>query len=269
MSTNIYILKLENDKYYIGRTNDVNFQLEKHFNGGESLWTKKYRPISIIKFITNCSSFDEDKYTLEYMHNYGIKNVRGGSFCEFTMDKNMMNIITKAINRLKNKCPYKLLNLNVSKQFVKDPQYLEMSFFNSKFVCYHHDFKNLLGPLTHSIIKIYVDNSENRIVKKPYIEKDMFQYNSNVIINRNRYDKTMEIDIDDIAIDYLRNIFDVAIKIMDIESYFYRSTNTRLRKSLEEEWNTENIISKKNSNKFLVIEINLCQKLWISNVIYE
>ena len=64
--TNIYILKLKNNKYYIGKTNNPQFRLTQHFDSNGSAWTKKYKPIKIIKIIPNCDNFDEDKYTKIY-----------------------------------------------------------------------------------------------------------------------------------------------------------------------------------------------------------
>jgi hypothetical protein len=69
---NIYILKLENNKYYIGRTNNPKFRIENHFNNKGSYWTKKYKPINVIEVINNCDEYDEDKYTIKYMNLYGI-----------------------------------------------------------------------------------------------------------------------------------------------------------------------------------------------------
>jgi len=77
----LYILELENNKYYVGKTNrDVNERFKEHLNGNGSTWTKKYRPIKIINVIDSIDPFDEDKYTKIYMRKYGIDNVRGGSY---------------------------------------------------------------------------------------------------------------------------------------------------------------------------------------------
>jgi hypothetical protein len=78
--TSIYILKLQDDKYYVGKTNHLNFRLENHFTGTGSIWTTKYYPIEIVEIIPNCDEFDEDKYTKQTMMKYGIDNVRGGSY---------------------------------------------------------------------------------------------------------------------------------------------------------------------------------------------
>ena len=45
------------------------------------LWTTKYKPIKVVELIEG-DNYDEDKYTLKYMEQYGIDNVRGGSFCQ-------------------------------------------------------------------------------------------------------------------------------------------------------------------------------------------
>ena len=84
--TNIYILKLENNKYYVGKTDDLEKRKEAHINGTASSWTKKYKPISVEKIIPNASPFDEDKYTIEYMDKYGIDNVRGGVYVTEALD---------------------------------------------------------------------------------------------------------------------------------------------------------------------------------------
>jgi len=72
MTTTIYILKLNNNKYYVGKTNRlINERYEEHLEGIGSLWTKKYKPQSIIKQIENSSPFDEDRYvnTIKFLKN--------------------------------------------------------------------------------------------------------------------------------------------------------------------------------------------------------
>ena len=100
----IYILELENKKYYIGKTINPNFRLEQHFTSSGSQYTKKYKPIKVLEIIPNCDNFDEDKYTLKYMEKYGINNVRGGTFCELKLNKDNLNTIKKMINGSTDKC---------------------------------------------------------------------------------------------------------------------------------------------------------------------
>lgn len=112
----IYVLKLEYNKYYIGKTNNPKFRLEEHFKSYGSAWTHKYTPIKVIKTIPNCSDFDEDKYTLEYMSKYGIDNVRGGSFTELDLSSENRNVIERMLNGANDKC----YNCGKSGHFIND-----------------------------------------------------------------------------------------------------------------------------------------------------
>ena len=81
----IYVLELESNKYYIGKSNNHDIRINDHDNGIGSEWTKKYKPIKIKEIIHNCDMFDEQKYTKKYMYEYGIENVRGGSYVQINL----------------------------------------------------------------------------------------------------------------------------------------------------------------------------------------
>lgn len=100
----IYIIKLENNKYYIGKTSNPKFRLDQHFNSSGSAWTTKYRPLEVIQVIPDCDNFDEDKYTLKYMTQYGINNVRGGSFCQIKLSSENKNTVERMIKGSTDKC---------------------------------------------------------------------------------------------------------------------------------------------------------------------
>jgi hypothetical protein len=100
----IYILELENKKYYVGKTTNPKFRLQQHFNSNGSEWTKKYKPKNVLELIPNCNDFDENKYTLQYMSKYGINHVRGGSFCNLKLDKTNLSFIKKMIDSSTDKC---------------------------------------------------------------------------------------------------------------------------------------------------------------------
>ena len=100
----IYVLQLEKGKYYVGKTTNPKFRLEQHFNSSGSQYTKKYTPLKVLEIIPNCDDYDEDKYTLKYMEQYGINNVRGGTFCQLKLDKDNLSTIKKMINSSSDKC---------------------------------------------------------------------------------------------------------------------------------------------------------------------
>ena len=100
----IYVLELENNKYYVSKTTNPDFRLEQHFNSFGSQWTKKYKPAKILELLPNCDDYDEDKYTIKYMEKYGINNVRGGSFCEIKLNDNNIITLNQIINSVTDKC---------------------------------------------------------------------------------------------------------------------------------------------------------------------
>jgi len=88
----LYILLLENNKYYIGITLNLNQRLAQHFTGEGSQFTKKYKPLEVHKIIYNndINESYENKITLEYMHKYGYENCRGGSWCSLKINKPLL-----------------------------------------------------------------------------------------------------------------------------------------------------------------------------------
>ena len=86
MPTNIYILRLQGGKYYVGKTENVMQRYADHMRGAGAAWTRKYKPTDILKVIENASPFDEDRYVKEYMKRYGINNVRGGAYVTDELD---------------------------------------------------------------------------------------------------------------------------------------------------------------------------------------
>ncbi len=100
----IYVLQLENSKWYVGKTTNPNFRLESHFNSNGSGWTSKYKPIKLHQLIPDCDDYDEDKYTKMYMDKYGIHNVRGGSYVQIKLDKSTIDNLTKMSRGTTDKC---------------------------------------------------------------------------------------------------------------------------------------------------------------------
>jgi len=103
-STNIYILRLEGGRWYIGKSKNVIERFQEHLNGTGSAWTKKYRPVSLERTIEHVSPFEEDKITKEYMAKFGIDRVRGGTYVAETLEKAQLDSINKEIWAATNCC---------------------------------------------------------------------------------------------------------------------------------------------------------------------
>lgn len=104
--TNIYILKCEDNKFYVGKTNDIEKRLEEHFNDEKyaSAWTSYYSPIKLKRFIENQDDYDEDKWVIRMMANKGIENVRGGSFSRVILPDEDKMILQRMIDGARDQC---------------------------------------------------------------------------------------------------------------------------------------------------------------------
>jgi hypothetical protein len=100
-----YILRLTQGKWYVGTTSNVERRLEQHKSGnGGARWTSLYKPVEIAKVVKAKDGFVEDVYVKRYMNEYGIGNVRGGSYCTEVLDPNAVSFIQREINHAKGNC---------------------------------------------------------------------------------------------------------------------------------------------------------------------
>ena len=138
----VYVLKLQKDKYYVGKSKNLRERILKHFSNPEVYWVKKYRPISIYKIYYNCDNYDEDKYTIMHMEKFGIANVRGGSFSTLYLDLSTINFIRKLLNTANDKCFFcgscthflKSCKIKKSQKFKGYKYFLDVYHFKS-FIC--------------------------------------------------------------------------------------------------------------------------------------
>ena len=102
----IYILKLEDNKFYVGKTKNIitDKKILKHFLNNGSKWTKKYKPIDIIDKYSSDDIFDEEKYTLLTMDKFGIDDVRGGSYCKIELNEFEKDKIKQILNFANDRC---------------------------------------------------------------------------------------------------------------------------------------------------------------------
>lgn len=86
MNTNIYILRLVQNNFYIGKSSNPTKRIRQHMVGQGAAWTKKFPPVNVEKIIPNVSVFDEDKFVKMYMAEHGIEKVRGGAYAKPELD---------------------------------------------------------------------------------------------------------------------------------------------------------------------------------------
>jgi predicted GIY-YIG superfamily endonuclease len=78
----VYVLKLEDDCWYIGISTCLNQRLGQHWSGDGSKWTRLHKPVSIAEIVYPASLEIENEVTKRYMEKYGKDLVRGGSWCK-------------------------------------------------------------------------------------------------------------------------------------------------------------------------------------------
>lgn len=101
----IYALELQNGKYYIGRTSDLERRLDEHQHSNYSCaWVKEYPMVRVIEAYSNCDAFDEDKLVKVYMYRYGIRNVRGGAYTQVQLHEYQYRALKNELYSASGQC---------------------------------------------------------------------------------------------------------------------------------------------------------------------
>jgi predicted GIY-YIG superfamily endonuclease len=85
---NVYVLKCSYNKYYVGKTTlDPNTKFLQHLSSNNTCqFTNEYSPLAIIHTQQTINPLDEDSITKKYMMEFGIDNVRGGSYINSVLE---------------------------------------------------------------------------------------------------------------------------------------------------------------------------------------
>jgi predicted GIY-YIG superfamily endonuclease len=104
----VYVLELEHNKWYVGKTFDLMARFDSHrqIEGTSkgATWTAFHKPLKAVRVIETTSLFDEDKYTKQYMALYGIDNVRGGSYVTTTLSPQQVELLCRELRGAQDCC---------------------------------------------------------------------------------------------------------------------------------------------------------------------
>ena len=78
--TDVYVLKLENGNYYIGKTDRGEKRLKEHVKGRGAEWTKMHKPKKIHAYYPNAGDSGEKEVFNQMVKKYGARKVRGAHF---------------------------------------------------------------------------------------------------------------------------------------------------------------------------------------------
>lgn len=102
----IYILRLEEDKYYVGlyemSLDPPNMEeILYHINND---WVNTYNPIELLDIVPLSDSFDVNTIMFKLMNEFGIDNVRGGKFCNLSLNEDERYVFAKLVYGMTDKC---------------------------------------------------------------------------------------------------------------------------------------------------------------------
>ncbi len=100
----LYILECEDNKWYVGKSSDVQRRFKQHTEGKGSEWTREYAPIRIAETRSITSQFDETNTTMELMKKYGIENVRGGAYATVDLSEETETLIRHQLRAANDSC---------------------------------------------------------------------------------------------------------------------------------------------------------------------
>lgn len=100
----VYVLKLKENKYYVGSTKNIERRYKEHQSGTGSEWTKKYPPVKLMYTKPISSTLEEDLETKVLMEKYGIDNVRGGTHCQIELPSAAKQTLEKELAHASGAC---------------------------------------------------------------------------------------------------------------------------------------------------------------------
>jgi predicted GIY-YIG superfamily endonuclease len=80
----VYVLRLEDEKYYVGATADIDHRVRQHRRGQGAKWTQKHEVVDLVALARNISNWQsvEKELTLWLMERYHWTDVRGGPWTQ-------------------------------------------------------------------------------------------------------------------------------------------------------------------------------------------
>lgn len=82
----------------------VNLRIKEHRQRTGSTWTTKHGFVREVMRKRNCSAFEEDLITVQYMQEKGLNNVRGDSYCNDTLKDYQVRSIRDQICTATGRC---------------------------------------------------------------------------------------------------------------------------------------------------------------------
>ena len=100
----LYVLQLENGKYYVGKTKNVAERYKQHLAGTGSTWTRTFKPVKMLETRSLKNEHDETNLTKDLMKKYGVDNVRGGAYTTVSLDSATKSVLERELRSSTDAC---------------------------------------------------------------------------------------------------------------------------------------------------------------------
>jgi len=100
----IYVLKLEGGKYYVGKSKNVAERYKQHVSGDGATWTRNHKPTKLVETRALKSDHDETNLTKDLMKKYGVDNVRGGAYASPALDEATKTVLEREFRGNSDAC---------------------------------------------------------------------------------------------------------------------------------------------------------------------
>lgn len=81
----VYVLELQENKYYVGLSANLSQRLYCHFVGEGAVWTRRFSPVKVVEVLLGSKEREKER-TLQYMRDKGYENVRGYVWTQIRLD---------------------------------------------------------------------------------------------------------------------------------------------------------------------------------------
>jgi len=100
----LYVLKLQQGKYYVGVTDNLERRFQEHQSLEGSEWTKKYPLLDLYSLEPLTSDFQEDMKVKELMAAHGLDSTRGGKYSRVKLTEEERRLLTAEIEHARGLC---------------------------------------------------------------------------------------------------------------------------------------------------------------------
>lgn len=121
----VYVLELEDGRFYVGRTQRTFQRFEQHVTGRGARWTRLHPVKDLHAFHPNLNEDDEDRITLEMMRIHGIDRVRGGSWTRLILSAKDRLEIERQLSSHQDALPTDLLHEIETMLEDEDPDWIQ------------------------------------------------------------------------------------------------------------------------------------------------